>query len=477
MSGSQPDNAFQKALDDGTTMVNRREYAAAGAAAEVADELAKDPAQRADAALLRGEIALAVGNRGRAKQEYVSVFADRAIPALKRYEARVMQLCIASARDKTALSQKALEEAAQPLAKEGLTTPERYAALDNAAKTMTRLRDYERARELLALADALAAPKPKKTYRCAYMEQVPLGAGGWALSDFIKDPANREARFEDYDQDAADMLFSDITVERSVTSDAARKAYYLENTAFYMAYDHVGWHMFVRCGEPDLEKMPADDRSAGALEMYFSRGHKGGTYFQWIIPLPRGKCASFEWDSPHRFFRPLKDYMRAETVVFGDTIGAYIFVPWEALYNKLPLNGGEWPFGCIRWTPAGGITWSGKVHEIGRWGLVEWEKPSPDQAAAIKTNIIKRAWSKYRKTRDFLSTHWNDEILGDPEFHDAVLRPAIERWDRCGDKITNLISSDRETVTALWQDVPGLMEFKYEVETLRREYLADALLS
>lgn len=399
------------------------------------------------------------------------LLGDQSVGAQIRFEAQAVTVSMAAAKNKTPISEETLQKNAPKAAVEGLTAKDRYAALNDAAKIMTILGNYETARELMAMADKLVSKKEEKVYKCKYMAQVPLGAGGWFLSDFIRNPANRESRFEDYDQKSADMLFTDVAATRSVSGNA-KKEYYFGNTGFYMAYDTAGWHMFVVCGDPDLEGILADGRGAGALEMYFSRGSSGETYSQWIIDLPGGKLQSYDWNSPHRYFRQMGDYFKSDTVTLGDKMGTYIFVPWEALYDKLPLEGGKWPFGFIRWTPAGGITWGGKVHEIGQWGTVEWEKPSAEQALTIRKNIVRKAWGRYKKNRDSLSTHWKDNMLGDPKFFAEVMEPEIQRLNKLGEKLKEPEKMTAEDVNMLSKDaVADWMEFNYLVSELRSRYL------
>jgi len=473
-----PYRNFKEAFKDAEGRANQRDFPAAAAAAAAAQSLARTSANKAEAALLRAQIAMCAGDSDTATREYNALFADKAVALSKRFEAFLTITGMKAAMNKTAVSKEQWEKAKRRLAAEGMTTADRYAAFNNAARAMTRLRNYKIAREMLACADSLAVKKETKVYHCRYMERAPLGAGGWFLSDFIKNPANREGRFGDYKQSSADMLFTDVTADRSVSSGNAKRDYYIKNTGFYMVYDKAGWHMFVLCGEPAIEGMLADGKSAGSLEMYFAPATKGETYFQWIISLPDGKADFYDWNSPHRFFRPVKSYVRTETLTLDGNVGTYIFIPWEALYDKLPLDGEKWLFGIIRWTPAGGITWGGKVHETGKWGLVEWEKPTPEQALAVRKNIVRKAWARYKKSRETQTTHWKDPILGDGRFFDEMINSVIQRLDRYGDGLKdpgNLTSE--EAVELCKNAVPDWMEFDYLVSDLRRKYLENTLIA
>lgn len=316
-----------------------------------------------------------------------------------------------------------------------------------------------------------------KVHACPSSDEIPLGAGGWLLSEFITEPRNLETRFEDYDQDSAKKLAADITTQRKFELNLAKRNEYRDQTAFSMAYDETGWHIFVMCGEPDLQNILADGGDAGSLEMYFSWGYLGETYSQWIIKLPKGTVRPIEWNSPHRDFRPLKDYLKIETATHENRIGTSIFIPWEVLYNKLPLNGDTWPFGCIRWTPAGGITWSGKVHEVGRWGLIQWEKPTPKLASSIKKRILRKAWAGYQTKRDGHVRYWQDTIVGDIDFYCQALLPAMEKLDQFGSKMATPDKLSFDEIELLYQDaVADWMEFDYLVSALRRTYLENKLI-
>ena len=410
------------------------------------------------------------------KNVMTSVIADPELGVKQRFRAQAIVAGVVAIQAGTSVPGKELEAVAEALAGEGLTAADRLDALNAAAGCFNRLHHYDTSREFLALGDALLAPLPGKTYRCRYMDSAPLGAAGWVLSGRLKDETYRESRFDDYDQKAAAMLITDVAADRAVAK-GSKKAPYFENTGFAMGYDRAGWHMFVLCGEPDAESILADGKGAGALEMYFSPGDGGETYYQWIINLPKGDVEVYDWNSPHRHYRYLRPHLRTETIAFDGHWGTYIFIPWEAVYDKLPLDGAGWRFGVIRWTPAGGITWGGKVHETGKWGLVDWEKPSAEQAFLIRKNIVRKAWAKYQKTKAAQETYWKDEERGDPVFHETVLGPAIAALDEPGKKLKKPDSLSAADVDSLFAEaVPEWMEFDYGVSELRRRYLREKLV-
>ncbi|MDA0837953.1 MAG: tetratricopeptide repeat protein [Planctomycetota bacterium] len=405
----------------------------------------------------------------------LSASTDTALSAKERLKAKAVLAGIRAVRNGSSAPGQAFKKAAEEFAKEASEPADRLDAFSYASQCFMKLRNYEMAREFLALADSLLVEAPRKTYSCRYMETPPLGAAGWSSSALLQDQTLRESRFEDYNQQDAAQLITDATIEREFTKDK-EKSYYYEHTGFYMAYDKTGWHMFVLSGEPNTENILADGTGAGALEMYFCPGSEGETYYQWIIELPKGKLDLYDWNSPHRHFRPLKEAFKTETIAFGKNWGTYIFIPWEVLHDKLPLDGGEWPFGFIRWTPAGGITWGGKVHEIGKWGSVAWQKPTDQQALTIRKNVLRKAWGNYKAARKIKETYWKDEALGDPEFWQTSLSPFVEKLNSYGEPMNAPAELTSNDVEHLFKVALGdWMEFDYTVSELRNQWLEERL--
>ena len=468
---------FGTALQRGAEAVRRHDYKAAAAATAKADELAASAADRVKVKLMRASIAFCSGEEADAKRLYDAIARDPSVDGALRFRGYAGLLGVLAKSSGIEMASRSAEDALDALRSAGVTPEQKYAAYNEVAQAMTHLREYELVRAFIGLADGAVPARPKKSVRCRYMRNPPLGAAGWLLSDFIKDPANKETRFHDYNQKAADRLFAETTAERSAGNDDSKKRYFLDNTGFTMVYNETGWHIFVLCGDRDIQDKILDNEGAGALEMFYTPGLKGEGYRQWIIAQPSGKVDHYEWNSPHRRHRRLEGYFRSETVVSGESIGTYIFIPWEVTYDRLPFAGQVWRFGCIRWSPAGGLTWGGKVHETGGWGQVEFDAPTPEQVQVIRKSIARKAYAKYRKMRGTLAARWQDEVTGDPDFFDQKLKAVIEQLDAQGARLRDHRSLSRLDVDELFADaVPDWMEFAYVVSELRRAYLEDHLV-
>ena len=469
---------FRNAINAGRSAAWRKDTGAAESSAAKANGLARTHADRAAVKVLYADIAFFSGRDADAKLAYKELARDPNADAGGRFRAYVGLLAATALKDGIERAARATHPVADALESAGVTPREKYAAYNEAAKNMARVRKYELTQAFLALADEVVPNKTAKKVRCRFMDDAPLGAAGWLLSDYIRNPANKETRFHDYNQRNADRLFADITTRRAVANDQGKKGYFFRNTGFYMGYDELGWHIFVLCGDRDIQDKVAGGESAGALEMFFTPSLGGDVYYQWIITLPAGKVSLYDWSSPHRGYRPLEGYYKSETVVSGEDIGTYIFIPWLAVYDTLPLDGETWRFGCIRWSPAGGLTWGGKVHETGQWGHVEFDRPTLTQTRAIKLSIARRAFGRYKKARATLTTRWADAMTGDRAFFDAKVKPAVERLDAYGESLEDHASLSRREVDELFQDAaPDWMEFGYLVSELRHAYLEGRLVS
>jgi hypothetical protein len=352
-----------------------------------------------------------------------------------------------------------------------LPSEARVTAIHEAGKIFMTMRQYSVVRAFLALADGMYRQEPKKSYVCRFVDKAPTTVDGWLASPLLKEAANRESQFVPYDRKAAELLIYDVNAERALATakEAADK-----ETAFYMAYDAAGWHMYVDCRDAETEKVEAGLLNGGQLEMCFAPG-ASECYYQWFVRFPQANFKTVSYNSPNRHYREMDPYGKADAATVSGGFGASVFIPWEMVYDKLPSTGTEWPFNVIRWTRAGGMTWHGKVHNIHDFGTVKWEGLTRERLAAIKRRIVMKAFGNYKKTRAEQVAFWKDAVLGDPEFYAQRLLPAVEKLDALGTKVDPAMS--QADVESLFTDaVPDWMEFNFKTAELRRDYLAAKLV-
>jgi hypothetical protein len=317
----------------------------------------------------------------------------------------------------------------------------------------------------------------KKTYEVRFVEKAPYGVTVWAQSNIVKDAKSKETRFVDYNSDAAKGLALDATAERDTEKSATAAT---RETAFYSVYDDKGWYLYIRAQEPLVQEIldnVLDMRSPArreAYEIFFVPGLHNAPYYQIFSYSFTGVTNFYDWGVPHRHYRSLKEYAKVETLPLEDGFGTFVFIPWEALYDYLPLNGEYWRFSIIRWMPfgkAGGVTWGGHVHDTGNFGLLHFEKPTAAQQTAIEKRMLRVAWFKFLATSKAAATFWSDEKIGDPEFYNGVLKPVIDEYAALGESLGKPDAWNAATLSKAAAVRDDWMEFDYKVSELREEYL------
>ena len=308
----------------------------------------------------------------------------------------------------------------------------------------------------------------RKVYECRYVQTPPAGVSGWSQSDLVRSGEGRESRFVPYNSKAAQGLWLDATTSRDVAPGAAEKA---RETAFHMVYDEEGWHIYFECREPDLQDF-LDRGKDISLEIFFCPGMERVPYYQLIVRQLAGKVTFYDWAMPHRYYRSLKGRARIESRPIDGGVATAMFVPWDVLYDRLPLNGEHWRFSVMRWGGAS-MTWGGKVHDTGNFGLVKFEVPPAGVAEAVRKRMCRSAWLAFSKSSHEAEEFWNDEKIGDQAFYGAALEPVIRKYRELGESL-----GMAGTVTAAALDEAGpvvaeWMEFPYVVSELRAAYLTE----
>ncbi|HOL67740.1 MAG TPA: hypothetical protein PKX93_09820, partial [bacterium] len=176
------------------------------------------------------------------------------------------------------------EMAAAEKESKNLSLPQTINAYWKVSQFFLTSSDYPVVEEFLAKVNSLGSGS-RKEYLCRYVSRAPVGVGGWFQSDLVKDKSNREARFYSYNiKDAAALLVADVTAQRPFAGENTGEK--VGETAFYMACDREGWHIFVQADEPRIEKIVLENgRGASSLEMFFMPGENKDFYYQWIINL------------------------------------------------------------------------------------------------------------------------------------------------------------------------------------------------
>jgi tetratricopeptide (TPR) repeat protein len=412
------------------------------------------------------EMALVLGDAGAASSVLAKLVGNPKIPAAQRYIARIVQLCADSSegfRGRIALADK-------EFAGESFSREQRFKGLREAAMHLFTAGRYDAVRALEAEAGAMMRPEAVKTFTCRYAKDVPRSADAWSRSPILKEEQYREARF-DVMANLDDSLACDLMKLAGSTNapPAPKKEGY--DTAAYIVYDERGVHIYAACKDPEARKVDQGLESGGSLEMYVQPGIDHAYHWWWFDLPGTDDPHQVNWDTPHRHYRYTYDYVAKNASVVDGGIGAYTFIPWLLVYDKLPSDSNRWRLGLQRYSKGGALTLGGTVHEIGRSLELAFDMPK-ERLLAVKRDIVTRAFAKYqadRKRADGVSL-WSDPVLGDPAFYTNAVLPVLEALDKAGETVGGAMT-DSDVESLFETRVPDWMELSFKVAELRRDYL------
>lgn len=323
------------------------------------------------------------------------------------------------------------------------------------------------------LAQHLAAtePQPVPIYEVTMVQNAPNDVSAWRSSPMVKDPAKRETRFVKYNEKAAALLINDVNVVR----DSAAKYKSAETcpTSFFVSADPRGIYVYAENKDDKLDLVRAGLEYGGMLEMYLQPGFSEA-YFQWMIYPATGKVDVINWMPEHPGFRSLSNYLKCTVAEYEGGLGVVMFIPWTAVYDKLPADGDEWALGVIPFMRAGGFTWgSGQVHEVHRFGRIKF-KNFNQFLPQVKREIVLSAWGKYRSEVGNLKFIWGDEVRGDAEFS-KILLEKLAPYDEFGKKVKSDMT-DKDVDELFVNAVPVWNGLSFFIDEQRHAFLTQKLL-
>ncbi|BBI30612.1 OmpL47-type beta-barrel domain-containing protein [Cohnella abietis] len=306
-------------------------------------------------------------------------------------------------------------------------------------------------------ADA-AEPTNKKVYEVTWATEDLSTPMSWVQSPYFNNPLYKETRFENYNNNAP------------IPPGGTRE------TGFYMVYREDGLYMFFQSAEPDTD--PVTGRlKENWLELYLTEGEGNAPYHQMIVPTSGNGIEYYEWQTEHRDNRPLEGNVHVDTKQIPGGWGTVIVIPWETVYDKLPLNGENWKFNVIRWSPVDGQTWQGQVHQTGRFNLLHFQKPTTEQRMAIQKNVLTKAWNKLQSTSDSLTEYWSENAAtSELPFYNHIVWPLIEAESTYSSSISQLAALNASQTELLFDNAKRWMELRYEVDDQRQQYLKNILM-
>ena len=308
----------------------------------------------------------------------------------------------------------------------------------------------------LCLPLSASANGSKLVYEVTYTTESLYTPTDWYNSSYFDNPDYKENRFVQY------------WVETPIAPGGPR------DTGFYMVYNNEGLIIFFQSNENETDAN--GDFLNSSIELFIKYGREYLPYHQMIIHTNGGDAEYYEWQTEYRHNRPLLGHVTYVNEQLPTGWGTTLFIPWEAAYEYVPLNGEDWEFAMIRWSPSHSPTWGGHVHQVGRFNVLDFQAPTAAQRTAIQKSIILKAWQKFNETVAELNATWLNGDADDEYFYYQYVQPLIAQGLANGSQIPDLDTLTAAEIDALYAHVGGWFELDYDVQDARKEYLTDKFL-
>ncbi|MFK7695042.1 OmpL47-type beta-barrel domain-containing protein [Paenibacillus sp. HJGM_3] len=304
---------------------------------------------------------------------------------------------------------------------------------------------------------AHAANPVKKVYEVTWAAEDLSTPEKWVQSSYFNNPQYKETRFEVY------------WPGTPIPPGGPRE------TSFYMVYREDGLYMFFQANE--WENDAAGQLKNSDFEFFVTPGEGDLPYHQMIVPANGGPIQYYEWQTEYRDNRPLKGSVRVNSAQIPTGWGTVVVIPWENVYDHLPLEGGNWQFNLIRWSPSDGQSWGGHVHQPGKFNLLHFQGPTAEQRTTIQKYVLSRAWNSFQTKAAELTEYWSvNPATKDIQFYNRVVQPLIAKGMGQGAPMSQLATLPQAATDELFRHVNDWMELRYNVEDARQKYTKKLLL-
>ena len=249
-----------------------------------------------------------------------------------------------------------------------------------------------------------------------------------------------------------------------------------EAAAFAAAYDGRGVHFYVRFADSKAWKTRDGTADRASLQFLLKPGRDADCYwYRSLSALGNGPRGNVQWDDVRFGHRPVEDILRVDVASLDDCHVYYAFIPWLAVYDRIPCGDERWSLVLYaKWGGRGArIVGGGSVHEFGR-GLSLAFAFTPEELAAVREGVLKEAAADYRKVRGEWANagFWSDPHLGDAAFDAQIVRPLLAKLDAAASRIADLRGADADTVGKLSDEyLLPLADFRLYLDGLRTDWL------
>ena len=334
--------------------------------------------------------------------------------------------------------------------------------------------DENAVRGLDELRRSLYRPQARRRYVVRFSERPVTGLGDWERIEAERQVCDR--RFGGN----LDFLKTDVTSGERAVGDRKES---LADPTLEVVCDVRGIHVLVRQADPKAKEVELGLAGGCSFEGYVAPG--ANTPYTCFMYTPMtGRASTFNTTYPTFGHRPIDSRaadrkFRFESAYADGEARHYLYFSWENWMQRIPADGAVWDFETLCWHRGGCSCWNGteSIHGRSTWGEFEFRLTSAQRAAILKPLLAAafRAYSAEKRCEaghDGCLVRWADAVTGDPAFHEARVRPLVERLDRYG----GLIASDMNEATVFWladEALPKWQDVLFEVERRRAAWLKD----
>ena len=325
---------------------------------------------------------------------------------------------------------------------------------------------------------AYFAPPPKRVAKVVWSEKPVNYVPAWR--EML--PKLEQHAFDLPFDASLDFLETDVGTGRGeVVFEKGAKA---SRMTFTTVADRNALHIFLRVEDPEARLVETGFKGGVGTEMYLAPG--ADQPYTCFGTNPRDGL-TFAFQTSYTSADHQRMYLdkasgpriRHETDFTDDDYVLHVSFPWDSFYQKLPSPKAEWKFDAITWCPDGGFTWGGAIgiHNVSRWGTLAIDL-APAQLTEIRRGILLRTakggWRncKYPDgiTLDYFDK-WADPEIGDPGFAAECLKPLEAELAGYAARIKPDMT-DADVNEIYEKGLVRMKGLKYEIDRLRREYLA-----
>lgn len=244
------------------------------------------------------------------------------------------------------------------------------------------------------------------------------------------------------------------------------------------AYDETGVHFYVRFRHPDAAKFKFGESGGAYMEFSVMPGTETGYHQVFLQSGEVNELNEIEWDPVDFGHRRTRGTLLTDQAVADTAFLFHVFVPWTAVYTRLPKDGDAWLTVLLADTPDGSYALGGGIgHEFGRGGRFVFDLPD-ERAQAIRRAVIRRSAVDYVALRGKFENLqiWSDRDLGDPEFHAARLRDWVAELDAAAKTVGESDALTDEAFIARFEPhLRDWADFRLSLDAKRAAWLEEGL--